>query len=292
MTYSGKLMLGICATALASAMAWTSVVMASAPAAPGAAAAPATPMVNGKPYLGGVWNGPNPAGGGGGGGGTGGGLANDPTTGPLFAGRGGSFYGFEEDAGLRRAMFENKPIYKPEFWEKVNDLDYWANWEDPDMQCLPLGLPRIGFPVKIVHVPDENQIILFYQNKGTTRTIPTDGRPHDPARVSAETWYGHPVGKWDGNTLVIETIGFTDASWMHVNGYPHGFNMRITERYTRAGNSIRMEMVVEDPEYLQQPWIPAPVTRYLNPDPKVVALNEDLPCLDRDLKIYASHTRS
>jgi hypothetical protein len=288
MTNSRKLMLGAGLAVLTSAVAWASVVLAAAPAAP---AAPATPMVNGKPYLGGMWNGNNPN------------AApaapnpdalppNDPRTGPLFAGRGGSFYGFEEDAGLRRATFENKPIYRPEFWEKVNDLDYWANWEDPDMQCLPLGLPRIGFPVKIVHVPDENQIILFYQNKGTTRTIPTDGRPHDPARVSAETWYGTPSAKWDGNTLVIETIGFTDASWLHVNGYPHGFKMKITERYTRVGNELRMEMVVEDEEYLQQPWIPAPVTRYLNTDPKVVALNEDLPCLDRDLKIYASHTRS
>jgi hypothetical protein len=53
-----------------------------------------------------------------------------------------------------------------------------------------------------------------------------------------------------------------------------------------------MEMVVEDEEYLQVPWVVAPVTRYLNLDPKVVAINEENPCLDRDLKLYTSHVRS
>jgi len=126
-----------------------------------------------------------------------------------------------------------------------------------------------------VAVKDQPFVILFY-NLRETRVVPTDGRDHNTIDVAAETWNGDPVGHWDGDTLVIESTGFTDASWLHKNGYVHGFNMKVTEKLTRTGNSLKWEAVVDDPEYLAKPWSPSSTTRTITTDPTAM-LVEPLP---------------
>jgi hypothetical protein len=121
--------------------------------------------------------------------------------------------------------------------------------------------------------------------------IPTDGRNHNVTNVAAETWNGDPVGHWEGETLVIETIGFTDASWLSKSGFIHGFQMKVTEKITRTGNAITYTQVVEDPEYFAAPWTPNAVTRNLVLDPNAT-LYEPLPCDDIDRLHTTSHTRS
>ena len=120
-------------------------------------------------------------------------------------------------------------------------------------------------------------------------------------RVAAETYAGDPAGHWDGDTLVIESTGFTDNTWLLKNGYMHGFKMKVTERLTRKGNALTWEGTVEDPEYLQEPFEMPPQTVYLNTAPGAF-LPEKAPCDSRIKEpwgtdeahpnIGASHTRS
>ena len=210
-----------------------------------------------------------------------------------FGGRGGDFFGFEEDNGLNRMAAGNKPIYRPEHWETIRSNDYWGNWLDPELFCLPDGVPKVGAPAQIFQTADT--IMLIYQGgfngSNDVRIIPTDGRPHNVARVRAETWNGTGVGNWEGDTLVIETIGFTDESWLHKSGYIHGYNMRVVETLKRDGNRLTWQATVYDDEYLQEPWVLNPVNRNLNTNPDAL-LAEDLPCDERDVEHIVSHTRS
>jgi hypothetical protein len=238
----------------------------------------------GHPVLGGLWTGAAPA--------------RKPAPGQLinaraaivnaaeaidFTARGGTFFGYEEDNRLIRRNDMNRPIYKPEYWDAVVENDYWGNWRDHVNYCLPFGLPRIGAPSQI-HELDGPAIALTYVKTfytfTTLRLVPTDGRPHNPRQVAQETWTGDAVGHWEGDTLVIESIGFTDASWLGPDGWIHGFDLKVTERLTRKGNTLRWEATVEDPEYLQEPWVMTPQTVYLNTNPQAF-LPEALPCDSR-----------
>ncbi len=194
---------------------------------------------------------------------------------------------FERDSGVRQRMSPNLPLYKPEHWEKVQDLDVNGNFKDPDIKCYPDGLPRIGAPSKIVQTSTE--IIFLYQSHNTFRVIPTDGREHDPIRSQDLTYYGDSVGTWDGDTLVIDSVGFTDESWLAWPGYFHTNNMRVVERVRREGNTLIWQATVHD-EVLMQPWEMTPVRRNLNPNPKALLL-EDLPCEDRDQEHIATRER-
>jgi hypothetical protein len=198
-----------------------------------------------------------------------------------FQARDGTFLGYEEDNRLLRRNDANKPIYKPEYWEIVAENDYWGNWRDHVNYCLPFGVPRIGAPSQILEIKGQPMVELMYAKTFFTfnpyRLVPTDGRPHNPAQVAQESWHGDAVGHWEGDTLVIETIGFTDASWLGADGWIHGFNMKVTERLTRKGNTLLWQATVEDPDYLQQPWVMAPATVYLNTNPQAF-LPESLPC--------------
>lgn len=194
---------------------------------------------------------------------------------------------FGRDDGVRHRMDPNLPVYKPEHWDRVQYLDVNGNLEDPEIKCYPAGVPRMGPPSKIVQTPTE--VILLYQRQNTFRVIPTDGRPHDPIRSRDLTYNGDAVGTWDGDTLVIDVVGFTDESWIAWPGYFHSNNMRVVERLRRDGNTLTWQATVYD-EVLVRPWEMTPVRRTLNPDPKAV-LAEDLRCEDRDLEHIATRER-
>ncbi len=191
-----------------------------------------------------------------------------------FNGRGNSYVGLEADGGLRRATNDNRPLYKPEYWDQITENDYMGNWDDPVYSCLPLGVPRLGIPHQIVKVEGQPAVMLFYTSGFTGyntnyeswdnfRWIWTDGREHDPQSVSAETLNGDGIGHWEGDTLVIESIGFTDTSWLHKNGWIHGFNMKVTERLTRVGDSLVWQATVDDPDFFQEPWVMTPMLERL-----------------------------
>jgi len=179
----------------------------------------------------------------------------------------------------------NRPIYKPEYWDKVQQLDMNTNTEDPLFICQPLGLPRVGPPVRILQTA--NDVVFLYAGGGAStqpadyRVIPTDGRKHDPIRSQDVYFYGHSVGHWEGDTLVIESIAFNDLTWLERGGYFHSDKMRTIERLRREGNTLRYEVTVEDPEVLAQPWVMNPRQLRLNTNPDAF-LPEGQPCRDYD----------
>jgi hypothetical protein len=164
---------------------------------------------------------------------------------------------FEFEAASR--FGPNRPLYKPENWDKVIYLDMWTNREDPIMTCQPMGIPRQGPPNRIFQTEDD--ITFLYRGGGDGgggysdfRVIPTDGREISERELIQTMYTGHSVGHWEGDTLVVESIGFTPATWLARGGFFHSEDMKVTERFTRQGNQLLYESTVEDPDVLLQPW--------------------------------------
>src|SRR4030095_13043146 len=97
-----------------------------------------------------------------------------------------------------------RPIYKPEFWDKIQELDQWTNKYDPIMTCKPLGLPRHGTPTRIIHT--DRDLLFFYPinsdyggGNNESRAIPTDGRARNRRAENLATFYGQSTGTWQGD---------------------------------------------------------------------------------------------
>ena len=152
------------------------------------------------------------------------------------------------------------PMYKPEHWDKVQQLDMWTNKYDPVMTCQPLGLPRQGPPRRIYQT--ENDITFLYGQFADAggglaefRVIPTDGRQHGADAEFAAKYYGDTVGRWEGDTLVLDSVGFIDTTWIGRGGFFHSYKMHIVERFKREGDVILYDWTLEDPEVLVEPLV-------------------------------------
>jgi len=176
---------------------------------------------------------------------------------------------FEFEAASRYGP--NRPIYKPENWDEVIFKDMWTNREDPIMTCQPMGIPRQGPPRRIFQTEDD--ITMLYPAGGDGgggysdfRVIATDGRELNERELIQTMYTGHSVGHWEGDTLVIESAGFTPATWLARGGFFHSENMKVTERFTRQGDQILYEATVDDPDVLLQPWTLNPMLMTLVSD--------------------------
>jgi len=187
----------------------------------------------------------------------------------------------ERDQGMDDRYRDNlnPPLYKPEFWDRVQYLDMHGNYLDTAFLCAPVGLPRIGPPIRIMQTP--NEVILLYNNRNTWRVVPTDGRPHGKEDDRDQTYMGDSVGHWEGDTLVIEAVGFNDETWLAnvatAPGWFHTTEMRVVERFRREGNTLYYGYTVYDPEVLAEPWAVAPRAIQLNTTNG--PYNEDPPCI-------------
>jgi hypothetical protein len=168
----------------------------------------------------------------------------------------------ERDAGMYQRLFSNPPLYKPEHWEQVQFLDMHGNYEDSAFHCMPTGVPRMGPPVKIVQLADE--MIFMYNAGNVFRIIPTDGRPHDPVASLDQTFMGDSIGRWEGDTLVVDVVGFNQETWIGWPGWFHTADMRVEERLRREGNTLHYQATVYDPEILVEPYVMDPLVRELN----------------------------
>jgi len=171
----------------------------------------------------------------------------------------------------------NFPKYRPEWLQKVADLNTRQLELDPVLHCRSPGLPRIGPPDKIVQRSGE--IVFLYDDVsgGFFRIVPTDGRPHrmdvDPSTL------GDSIGHWEGDTLVVEANQFNDESWLTDNGAFHSDALTVTERIQRVGDTLRWEAVANDPKVLAEPWhATSRVAKRTDVD-----LVEPAPCVDKDL---------
>ena len=175
--------------------------------------------------------------------------------------------------GSSEVLRPSRPMYKPEYWDKVQELDQWTNKEDPIMTCQPMGMPREGTPARIIQSPTD--IIFFYTTSDygggnmEFRDIPTDGR----ARANTvEAYYmGLSIGKWEGDTLVIDSTNFVDTTWFGRGGLFHSADMHMIEKLTRKGDEILYQVTIEDPDVLIEPWVmPDKILRLRAGAPQVI----------------------
>jgi hypothetical protein len=136
--------------------------------------------------------------------------------------------------------------------------DYRRVYElEPHTRCKPSGVVRqfqTPYGVDIVDIPETRIIYLFdVGGPHTVRMIYMDGRPH-PAKLEP-SYYGHSIGKWEGDTLVVDTVGFNERFWLDRAGSPHTEKMHVTEKFTRTSlNAMRYEYTVDDPYAYSAPW--------------------------------------
>jgi len=280
----------LCSASLAlavSVLASALLLAQGAPVQKATAAASAIPrMPDGQPDFNGIWAATTrrdapPA-------------AFNPATGnyaTAINSRGGSPVNVERDPGIRQRMLPNRPLYRPQYWSRVQLLDTegaTVDNVDPVFVCLPAGVPRMGAPDQIVQT--SKLMIFIYAGRDEFRRIYMDGRPQPKEEYWFGSWRGHSVGHWEGDTLVIETVDFNDSSWLGWPGYFHSIDMRVTERMRREGNKITWQATVHDAKVLLQDWVMAPDTMTLNPDPEA-ELDEALPCRDQDLEHMVTKER-
>jgi hypothetical protein len=208
---------------------------------------------------------------------TGGGRRRGPTQSPETNRQDNQTYDFELYSPSRFGNI-GRPVYKPEYWDKVQQLDMWTNKYDPVMTCEPLGVPREG-PPRRIYQTDKDVTFIYTGGDagggyGEYRIIPTDGRKHDPKNL--QTFYlGNTVGRWDGDTLVLDAISFYDSTWLGRGGFIHSNDMRVIEKFTRAGTDVLLyDVTVEDPEMLVEPYVfPQRIVRR-NPNPDAGLIRE------------------
>jgi len=144
--------------------------------------------------------------------------------------------------------------YQPWAAEAVKQRKVANGKDDPTSRCLPLGVPRLLVDPeyrKIIQVP--GLLVILSERNASYRQIFTDGRPlpEDPQ----PSWNGYSSGKWDGDTLVVESNGFHDGMWLDRNGSPLTEAARMTERFRRINyGSLEIEVTVNDPKAYTKLW--------------------------------------
>jgi hypothetical protein len=177
------------------------------------------------------------------------------------------------------------PKYKPEFEAKVADLKKRQVEVDTNLRCQAPGVPRIGPPHKIIQ--NAREVVFLYDdvNGAFFRIIPTDGRPH--RKDVPASYLGDAIGRIEGDTLVVETVGFNEETWLTDNGAFHTKDLKVTERFRRVGDTIEWRATVNDPAILTEPWSLKPQVMWITD----IEVEEPARCEDRDVEhiIDGSH---
>jgi len=136
---------------------------------------------------------------------------------------------------------------------------------DPTERCIPPGVPRImlqPFPWEIVHARD--RVVMIFEYQSLVRQIFTDGRGH-PKDLDP-TYMGHSIGKYEGDTLVVDTIGFNDKTWLDPMGLPHSDALHVVERIRRtAHDTLQIDYTIDDPKAYTKTWTAQKIFK-LKPD--------------------------
>jgi hypothetical protein len=158
-------------------------------------------------------------------------------------------------------------------YHRARITDHWLH-QSPWERCITRGVPGIMLPSNYNNGYEIRQspglVVIHHEMIHETRVIPVDGRPRLPPKV--RLWMGDSRGRWDGNTLIVETTNFNDRGWITNNGasgrlrgVPISEALKVTERFTRVSeNLINYEFAVEDPNVYDAPW---KVAMPLNLDP-------------------------
>lgn len=126
--------------------------------------------------------------------------------------------------------------------------------DHPGVSCLPSGIPEknnIPDGLKVVQTPD--LIVFLYESRTIYRQIFLDGRPLP--KNAQPTWMGYSVGHWEGDTLVVETIGQNGKTWLDMRGLPGTESLRVIEKFTRSTiGRVDIEVTIDDPKAYTKPW--------------------------------------
>ena len=155
---------------------------------------------------------------------------------------------------IARDLKEEPPMqpWAAELYKQRRDT---LSKDDPTGRCIPGGVPRstaVPYPFKIL-TTTSNIVVVLYEAVHAYRQIFTDGRPlpKDPN----PNWMGYSIGRWEGDTFVVESSGFNDNVWLDNNGHPAGESLRVTERFRRKNfGSMDVEITVDDPKTYTRPW--------------------------------------
>lgn len=157
-----------------------------------------------------------------------------------------------------------KPEVMPIFLARAKSLGK----DNPTSHCLPAGIPMgdlLPVPRRFIQLP--NLLVILYEGVNPQRMIYLDGRKHV---IEQPAWLGYSVGRWEGDTLVVETRGFNDRTWLDAFGHPRTEAMHIVERFTRRDfGHIDVEMTFEDPGAYTKPFS-IRFSQTLTPDTDVI----------------------
>jgi hypothetical protein len=154
-------------------------------------------------------------------------------------------------AGLGVVEGDELP-YKPEALKtKLENQENWLT-RDPEIKCYLPGVPRatyMPFPFQIVQ--SDKAFFISYEFAGAVRNV----FYKDPGEPQVDSWMGQSVGRWEGDTFIVEVRGFNDQSWFDRAGNHHSASMKVTERYTMVdADHIQYEATIDDPETFTRPW--------------------------------------
>lgn len=145
--------------------------------------------------------------------------------------------------------------YEARYTKIIADIRKGKAVEDASANCLPQGMPRmmvINYPIDVIVQP--NRVVMLFEPLSQRRIINTDGRGHsDPADLDP-TFSGESIGRWEGDTLVVDTIGIREDIAFDVSVAPHSDAMHFSERIQRVGDMLEDQFVVEDPKAFTRPW--------------------------------------
>jgi hypothetical protein len=142
--------------------------------------------------------------------------------------------------------------YRPE--ALATKRENQANWltRDPEIKCYLPGVPRatyMPYPFQIVH--SASSLLIAYEYAGAVRDVFMT----DPGPAPVDSWMGQSVGRWDGDTLVVDVTGLNDQTWFDRSGNFHSDALHVVERYTRTSRDvIAYEATIEDPKVYSRPW--------------------------------------
>ena len=258
MSFRGIVAAGAAGLALSASLAAAQWPRVTAPKLPRAAdgavdlKAPAPRAADGKPDLSGVWNYAGVLG-----------FRGGPPPPPPGTPPQATFWNIE--AGIKEGL-----PFTP-YGRELRAARMAGNSKDhPDAACLPIGniqLHTHSQPRKLVQLPD--LIVILYEANAGTRQIFLDGRPAPPEDAQP-WWFGYSRGRWEGDTLVVETTHFRDGGWLDVNGAPLTDQGRLIERFRRPTlGTLEIDVTIDDPKAYTMPWT-VRVNQRLLPDQDLI----------------------
>jgi hypothetical protein len=176
--------------------------------------------------------------------------------------------------------------YQP--WAAARQKENFDNWldRDPELKCYYPGVPRAMYlPYKFQIIQSTNKVMMAFEFRNADRIIHLD----EVVPYPSDAFMGHSVGRWDGDTLVVDVTRFTPYTWFDRAGNFHSDALHVTERYSALGrNAIQYEARIEDPKVFTRPWtIRLPLYRRLEANATLLPYR----CMEQVEETYLGHLR-